>query len=325
MNTLKKTTRKIFNKKNTVKILLAMLIIIIAVLALSFTSGSRLENTANGSPETEISESKTDSSVTLTSYASYKTPKFENLENEIVDFIEAPIETKVEAASIEETKPATYTTVANDSYYKIANDLLGDGKYCYALAEYNGANGNYSLTIGKVLNIPNVEDEEFKKLYEETNKKIEQQKAEARKQQTAKSANTTKLNGANTATTTAAKLSNPAPVVKTSSGVRNNPGEVDTSGYTYLGKKKITGYTPGCSHCCGNSNGITASGTKAQPGRTIAAKGLSFGTVVYIKGYGYYTVEDRGGFNAGTIDMAAASHEECYSITSSGVDCWIVQ
>lgn len=321
MNILKKTTRKIFNKKNMIKILIAISIIIIAILTLSFTTGSRFENTIDGSSETKISESKTDSTVTLTTYATKTTPKFKELENEIEDFIQNPIETKVEADSMKETKPATYTTVANDSYYKIAKDLLGDGKYCYALAEYNGANGNYSLTIGKVLNIPNVEDEEFKKLYDETNKKIEQQKQKA--------VNTTKSNGANSTTTTTAtvveKQSNPAPVVKTSSGVRNNPGDVDTSGYTYLGKKRITGYTPGCSHCCGNSNGITASGTKAQSGRTIAAKGLAFGTVVYIKGYGYYTVEDRGGFDAGTIDMAASSHEECYSITSSGVDCWIVQ
>lgn len=42
--------------------------------------------------------------------------------------------------------------------------------------------------------------------------------------------------------------------------------------------------------------GITASGTKAQPG-TIAADTsyYPFGTVMYVPGYGYGRVEDRGG------------------------------
>ena len=41
--------------------------------------------------------------------------------------------------------------------------------------------------------------------------------------------------------------------------------------------------------------GITASGTKARPG-TIAAdtKYYPFGTVIYVPGYGYGRVEDRG-------------------------------
>ncbi len=155
MNTLKKTTRKIFNRRNMIKILSAIPIIVIAVLSLSFIAESRLENTINDSQGTKINESKIDSSIILASSTNNTTPKIEGFNL---------IETKVKTTSIKETKPATYTTVANDSYYKIANDLLGDSKYCYALAEYNGANGNYSLTIGKILNIPNIEDEEFEKL-----------------------------------------------------------------------------------------------------------------------------------------------------------------
>ena len=50
-----------------------------------------------------------------------------------------------------------------------------------------------------------------------------------------------------------------------------------------------------CEYCCGKTDGITASGTKATAGRTIAADpSLPFGTVVVIDGH-EYVVEDRGG------------------------------
>lgn len=252
----------------------------------------------------------------------------ENKETETVETsIEETTEKIVEEITTEEVeaeeetavKQKFYTTIANDSYYKISEEYYGDGKYCYALAEYNKANGNYTLPVGKVLYIPEITNEEFLKLYKDINKKtIEQEKKI--KEEKKENNNTPTSN----TTSNQTSKSTSQEIVKTSSGVRNNPGEVDTSNYTYLGKKKITGYTPGCVHCCGSSNGITASGTKALPGRTIAAKGLKFGDTVYIKGYGYYTVEDRGGFSSNTIDMAAASHDECYSITSSGVDCYLV-
>lgn len=234
----------------------------------------------------------------------------EKVEDKIVEEITTE-EVKAEEESA--IKQKFYTTVANDSYYKISEDYYGDGKYCYALAEYNKADGNYTLPIGKVLYIPEITNEEFLKLYEDINKKTIEQEKKIKEEK--------KTNNKSTSNTTSKSTQE---IVKTSSGVRNNPGEVDTSNYTYLGKKKITGYTPGCAHCCGSTNGITASGTKALPGRTIAAKGLKFGDTVYIKGYGYYTVEDRGGFSSNTIDMAAATHDECYSITSSGVDCYLV-
>lgn len=234
----------------------------------------------------------------------------EKVEDKIVEEITTE-EVKAEEESA--IKQKFYTTVANDSYYKISEDYYGDGKYCYALAEYNKADGNYTLPIGKVLYIPEITNEEFLKLYEDINKKTIEQEKKIKEEK--------KTNNKSTSNTTSKSTQE---IVKTSSRVRNNPGEVDTSNYTYLGKKKITGYTPGCAHCCGSTNGITASGTKALPGRTIAAKGLKFGDTVYIKGYGYYTVEDRGGFSSNTIDMAAATHDECYSITSSGVDCYLV-
>lgn len=80
---------------------------------------------------------------------------------------------------------------------------------------------------------------------------------------------------------------------------------------TNLGTYKITAYCS-CSYCCGKSNGITASGTKAKAGRTIAADTsvLPFGTKVVIDGH-TYTVEDRGGAIRGNkIDVYCSSHSE---------------
>ena len=57
--------------------------------------------------------------------------------------------------------------------------------------------------------------------------------------------------------------------------------------------------------------GITASGTKARYG-TIAADTsiFPFGTVIYIPGYGYGVVEDRGGDIKGYhIDLYYSSHQ----------------
>ena len=79
-----------------------------------------------------------------------------------------------------------------------------------------------------------------------------------------------------------------------------------TSGTIY----KITAYCP-CSKCCGKSNGITASGTKAKAGRTVAASSkFAMGTKLNINGH-IYTVEDRGGAIKGNkIDIFVNTHAE---------------
>ena len=82
-----------------------------------------------------------------------------------------------------------------------------------------------------------------------------------------------------------------------------------------LGTWKITAYCA-CQKCCGKSPdnpkyGITATGTVATQGRTIAAdpKVLPYGTVVYIDGHAY-TVEDCGGaIKNERIDIYFDSHE----------------
>lgn len=82
----------------------------------------------------------------------------------------------------------------------------------------------------------------------------------------------------------------------------------DIPDYTDLGTFKLTAYCS-CSKCCGKSDGITASGTKAKASRTVATdKSIPFGTELYING-NTYIVEDRG-VTGNVVDIFFDSHEE---------------
>lgn len=95
--------------------------------------------------------------------------------------------------------------------------------------------------------------------------------------------------------------------------------------WEFIGTYKITGYDI-CYRCCGKTDGITASGTYATAGRTVAAPyNLPFGTKLYIDGIGYRTVEDRGGAIKGNkIDVLCNNHSECYAITGYR-KVWIIK
>ena len=73
----------------------------------------------------------------------------------------------------------------------------------------------------------------------------------------------------------------------------------------------LTAYCP-CVKCCGKSDGITASGTQATAGRTVAVdtRLIPYGTEISIDG-NIYVAEDCGGKVKGyTIDVFFDSHEE---------------
>lgn len=64
---------------------------------------------------------------------------------------------------------------------------------------------------------------------------------------------------------------------------------------------------------CGKADGITASGTMATEGRTIAADDLPFGTQVEINGQ-IYTVEDRfGGGYEDRIDIFMTDQDRAWN------------
>lgn len=79
-----------------------------------------------------------------------------------------------------------------------------------------------------------------------------------------------------------------------------------------LGKFKLTAYCT-CPKCCGKwADGVTATGTRATPGRTIAVDPdvIPLGSKVYINGF-EYTAEDTGSAIKGhRIDVLFPNHEE---------------
>jgi 3D (Asp-Asp-Asp) domain-containing protein len=88
-----------------------------------------------------------------------------------------------------------------------------------------------------------------------------------------------------------------------------------------LGRFKITGYTPTCTHCCGKSDCIGASGKKVIVGETVAMNradmrnyGLEYGDKIYIEGIGERVIVDTG-CEQGKVDVACDSHESCFAIT----------
>lgn len=81
---------------------------------------------------------------------------------------------------------------------------------------------------------------------------------------------------------------------------------------SYLGKYKLTYYCS-CSKCCGKSNGITASGKKAQEGITVASNSLPLGTKISIDGH-IYEVQDRGGMASNVIDIFVSSHQKALNL-----------
>lgn len=91
---------------------------------------------------------------------------------------------------------------------------------------------------------------------------------------------------------------------------------------TYLGRFKITAYCA-CVHCCGKTDGITASGARATAGRTVAMYGLPLGTKLKINGQ-IYVVEDRG-TPYGHIDMYFDTHEQAIQFGVQYADVYIME
>ncbi len=90
---------------------------------------------------------------------------------------------------------------------------------------------------------------------------------------------------------------------------------------TYLGNFKLTAYCA-CSKCCGKSDGITASGTKATQGRTVAMGGVPLGTKISINGK-TYVVEDRGTVY-GHVDIFFNSHSAALQFGKKYADVYLV-
>ena len=83
----------------------------------------------------------------------------------------------------------------------------------------------------------------------------------------------------------------------------------------------------GCVKCCGKSDCITATGTRATEGRTIAAdpRVIPYGTHVRINGH-EYIVEDCGGaINGNRIDIYFESHADALQFGVQTITIEILQ
>ena len=103
------------------------------------------------------------------------------------------------------------------------------------------------------------------------------------------------------------------------SGSQESSPSHDNSGKKYLGRFTLTGYCP-CVQCCGKADGITASGTTASAGRTVAMGGVPFGTKLLING-NVYTVEDRG-TAYGHVDIFFNTHAEALQFGRGSADVY---
>ena len=92
--------------------------------------------------------------------------------------------------------------------------------------------------------------------------------------------------------------------------VENVKFEAETTERPYTEKEMIiTAYCP-CEKCCGNSNGITASGTKAKAGRTVAVdpRYIPYGTEIIIDGQTYIAEDCGGAIKGDRIDIYFDDH-----------------
>ena len=238
----------------------------------------------------------------------------DEIPTDVLDTVE-PVEEAVTETSTDSTsEPISYTIKSGDNFWNIAKKYYGYGGYCNALCTYNGITSSTILHPGDVILIPDVDDPEFADYIVGlstdvviTNENIAETFADSYSY--------------GVRMEPAVNIDIPDPE---SLDMKNYTEEVDTSSYAYAGNFKITGYDITCSHCSPNyDTSLGASGVKMIPGYSVATGAdLPFGTTIYVEGYGYYVVEDRGCAST-TIDIATSSHDACYDLTGRA-DVYIV-
>ena len=106
---------------------------------------------------------------------------------------------------------------------------------------------------------------------------------------------------------------------------KNEEQKEEESNLVYMGRFKLTAYCA-CSKCCGKSDGITATGTKAKQGRTIAVdpKKIPYGTKVVINGHTYVAEDCGGSIKNNRIDIFFNSHKEALQFGVQYADVYII-
>lgn len=103
---------------------------------------------------------------------------------------------------------------------------------------------------------------------------------------------------------------------------KEEPAEVVV--YKSIGEYKLTAYCA-CSACCGKCDGITASGTQATEGRTVAVDTdvIPYGTELLINGNTYVAEDCGGAINGNRIDIYFDSHSEALQFGIQYADVFI--
>ena len=93
----------------------------------------------------------------------------------------------------------------------------------------------------------------------------------------------------------------------------------------YLGEFVTTAYCD-CEKCCGKTDGITATGTKATAGRTIAVDPdvIPYGTEIAINGHSYIAEDCGGAIKGNHIDIFMNDHNTALRYGRRTVDVFLV-
>jgi 3D (Asp-Asp-Asp) domain-containing protein len=86
-----------------------------------------------------------------------------------------------------------------------------------------------------------------------------------------------------------------------------------------------TAYCP-CKKCCGKTDGITATGTKATAGRTIAVDPsvIPYGTEIIINNNTYIAEDCGGAVNGNDVDIFFNTHDEAINFGRQKLTAYIV-
>lgn len=236
--------------------------------------------------------------------------------------------TSVSTNSVEETEEPRiviyYQVQPGDTWWDLSRQFYGDGSYYEAIAIYNKCSPTEALYVEDIITIPDKRDRIFISIINgleaiNSEKVKEFNQSMSGKVIQAYTSNSDWYYG---------KFNFPAvpiTIPDCNGSMKNYTGYVDTSNFHLIGQYKITGYTPQCYHCCESTAGIGAAGSQIICGYSVAAPwDLPYGTTLYIEGYGFYVVEDRGNLGENTIDIACPTHDQCYDITKNDVNVYIV-
>lgn len=113
-------------------------------------------------------------------------------------------------------------------------------------------------------------------------------------------------------------------IVKASETPLEPEPEPQQAALVYLGNFTAYAYDA-CYSCCGKTDGITATGTTATAGRTIAVDPaiIPLGSEVIVNGYTYIAEDTGKAIKGNKLDIFMASHEEASQWGARTVEVYI--